>query len=112
LKWASEIWCRFADPLNPEVMAVNRHHPIQFKKHVFDSRSGRTSVQRESCGKTQHRYRNETRHGRTMKAEGCAKETTAYFKTHGWLGVEKDHNEDGTLTVTGIAPGVAPADHS
>ncbi|HEV8335448.1 MAG TPA: PDZ domain-containing protein [Candidatus Polarisedimenticolia bacterium] len=44
-------------------------------------------------------------HGCTMKAEDCAKEMTTYFKTHGWLGVEKDHNEDGTLTVTKIAPG-------
>jgi putative serine protease PepD len=40
-----------------------------------------------------------------MKAEDCAKETEAYFKTHGWLGVEKDRNEDGTFTITAITPG-------
>src|SRR5262245_13125399 len=44
-------------------------------------------------------------HGCTMKPEECAKETTTYYKTHGWLGVEKDHNEDGTLTVTKVIPG-------
>ena len=43
--------------------------------------------------------------GCTMKPEECAKETTAYFQTHGWLGVEKDYNEDGTLTVTKVVPG-------
>jgi S1-C subfamily serine protease len=40
-----------------------------------------------------------------MKVEDCSKETKAYFTDHGWAGIEKDKNDDGTWTVTKVHAG-------
>jgi C-terminal processing protease CtpA/Prc len=44
-------------------------------------------------------------HGKcTKSAEDCAAHMKEMYQTRGWMGVELDQNEDGTLRVTSVAP--------
>ena len=41
----------------------------------------------------------------------CCNDLQAKYKTRGWLGVEKEMNEDGTFTVAAVVPG-SPAERA
>jgi S1-C subfamily serine protease len=49
-------------------------------------------------------------HGKCAKSsQECAALMKEKFQTKGWSGIEKEHNEDGTLTVLSVVPN-GPAD--
>jgi S1-C subfamily serine protease len=46
-----------------------------------------------------------------LSADKCCANLEAKYRTQGWLGVEKEQNQDGTWTVTRVVPG-SPAEHA
>ena len=51
-------------------------------------------------------------HGKCAKAsQDCAAAMQESYQTKGWSGIEKEHNEDGTLSVRSVVPG-GPADRA
>jgi S1-C subfamily serine protease len=51
-------------------------------------------------------------HGKCTKSpQDCAAYMKEKYQTQGWSGLEKDHNEDGTLTVRSVVPN-GPADRA
>ena len=51
-------------------------------------------------------------HGKCAKSsQECAAAMKESYQTKGWSGIEKEHNEDGTLAVLSVVPG-GPADRA